>query len=890
MELGCVLDTGAEASLIPSDVFHSQLKTQTGNVDQLGASMNIIGVTGTEIPVEGYVRARVKVEGREAVVGFLVVPQKSSGKRHQEFPVLLGCNALRALLQHNVADGEFQLTQDCLNLPSRSVMEASVFTEASDVSIPAKAVQSVNCTINPLPFGETRDELELWLVEGGKVEGRASLQVVEGCISEGTSMNILLVNTSDDDVTLPSNCKLASATKLERESAVAVQVEADSIKVDIREMLVMTGGGMDENGRPQELSPEGEYQRNSDEQKHCTDNTNSLPAGVCLDGMEPRDAVKVKQLLLDHLTAFSSDEFDLGHCSLIPHEIRVNSHKPIRMPYRRISPNETEEVRELLQDMLNRRVIRRSASPYASPVVLVRKKSGALRLCIDYRQLNDVTLKDSFPLPRIEESLEAMDGAKYFSSLDLSHGYFQVSMHPDSIPLTAFRVPWGLFEFERMPQGLCNSPSTFQRIMEAIFSDMNLNRLILYLDDILVFSKTFEEHLATLKEVFTRLTNHGLKLKGGKCQFFQKEVGHLGHIVGEEGVRVDPEKVEKIAKWPAPKNSSELSSFLGLASYYRRFVPDFAKIAGPLHALTGKRLPRKSGKKKATPGDAKNEGFIWSKEADEAFQALKEKLSSTPVLAYPRFGEEFVLEVDASLKGLGACLSQADDDGHLHPIAYASRGLRGAERRYPDFSSFKIEFLALKWAVVEKFKGYLMGAKCIVFTDNNPLAHLQTAHLGATEQRWAAQLASFNLEIRYRPGKLNRCADALSRYPGMEESEVTPSIQELTIGTTLPVEVTGSGEELSDSAVTPIPCVYPSYSPPELAKMQQEDETLGLVYTSFEAGGSLEMNWRQMTLKLRLGSKNILRSSGKMEYCIASNAVRNKATRDSCSSLAYCDA
>ena len=231
-------------------------------------------------------------------------------------------------------------------------------------------------------------------------------------------------------------------------------------------------------------------------------------------------------------------------------------------------------------------------------------------------------------------------------------------------------------------------------------------------------------------------------------------------------------------------------------------------------------------------GDTK---FRWTEEADKSFQVLKTSLTTTPVLAYPRFGQEFILEVDASLKGLGACLSQTGEDGQLHPIAYASRSLRGAEVKYPDFSSFKIELLALKWAVAEKFKGYLMGSRCIVLTDNNPLAHLQTAQLGATEQRWAAQLAPFNLEIKYRPGRLNRCADALSRYPGKNEEEVKGIISEVTVSTTLPEKVV-SKDEQRDLPPKPIPCVYPSYSPQQLAIMQREDDTLSVLCEHWQSG------------------------------------------------------
>ena len=276
---------------------------------------------------------------------------------------------------------------------------------------------------------------------------------------------------------------------------------------------------------------------------------------------------------------------DVGSCGLIPHDINVIDSTPVNTAYRRVPPHLVDEVKCLLPGLLEKGLIRRSCSNYASAVVLVRKKSGALRLCIDYRQLNAKCLKDAFPLPRIEESLDAMSGACLFSSLDLAHGYFQVTMHPDSVAKTAFRVPWGLYEFVRMPQGLMNSPSTFQRIMELIFGDLNLSELILYLDDVLVFSQTASEQVERLEKVFHRLQAHGLKLNGGKCQFFQTQVAYLGHVVSKEGVAVDPDKIARIRDWPVPTTVAELRSFLGLASYYRRYVDNFSTLAGPLHAL-----------------------------------------------------------------------------------------------------------------------------------------------------------------------------------------------------------------------------------------------------------------------------------------------------------------
>ena len=292
-------------------------------------------------------------------------------------------------------------------------------------------------------------------------------------------------------------------------------------------------------------------------------------------------------------------------------------------------------------------MIRPSTSPYAAQCVLVRKKDNSLRLCVDYRLLNEKTIKDAHPIPRIQDALDSLRGSSYFSSLDLVQGYYQVAVHEDDIHKTAFRVgSRGLYEYLRMPMGLCNSGSSFQRLMEACLGDKNFEELLIYLDDVLVYSSTFTEHLERLESVFKRLRKHGLKLKPKKCFLFKESVKYLGHVVSSKGVETDPDKVEAIASWEVPQNEKDLRSFLGLAGYYRRFVEGFAKIAAPLHDMLGGSTRKKNKKKSQTISKKGTFKEKWNEECTQAFQKLKDKLMTSPILGYPDFSKPFILETD----------------------------------------------------------------------------------------------------------------------------------------------------------------------------------------------------------------------------------------------------
>ena len=414
-----------------------------------------------------------------------------------------------------------------------------------------------------------------------------------------------------------------------------------------------------------------------------------------------------------------------------------------------------DEVKTHLQEMLDLGAIGPSNSPWASAIVLVRKKDGRLRFCIDLRKLNNRMVKDAYSLPRIESILDSLGGAQIFSTLDLKAGYWQVEMAEECKAYTAFTCgPLGFYECDTMPFGATNAPATFQRLMHDCLGELNRNWCIVYLDDIIIFSDTKEEHLKRLEAVFQKLCAAGLKLKPSKCFFFREEIEYLGHVVSGKGISTNPKKIEAVSKWPTPKTVYDVRSFLGFVGYYRRFIKNFSRITKPIREVI-------TGLENQSKRSAKKTYIEWSDAADVAFEHLKAMCVSTPILAYPDYQLPFTLHTDSSTDGLGAVLYQKQD-GKLRVIAYASRSVSKAESNYP---AHKLEFLALKWAVCEKFHEYLYGPKSFeVFTDNNPLTYVLTsAKLDACGQRWVAKLANYNFSIKYRCGVSNTEAGALSR-------------------------------------------------------------------------------------------------------------------------------
>ena len=352
----------------------------------------------------------------------------------------------------------------------------------------------------------------------------------------------------------------------------------------------------------------------------------------------------------------------------------------------------------------------------------MRKKIGEIRLCVNYQKLNSIVVRDAFPLVRIDEALQAVHNCQWFMSFDLAQGYLQMPVEEADIPKTAFRAgSSGLYEFTRMPFGLSNSESIFCHLMEMCLGDQEFVTLLLYLDDSCIFAASVDEMLDCIELVFKWLEDFNLKIKPKKCHFFQCSVIFLGHVLSAEGISANPEKVEKVENWPVPTNPKELQSFLGLASYYCHFIPKFAVVAKCLHQLVGPANHQKTKKNKANSkpiadSQLNRQTFQWTGKHQKAFNLLKACLTSVPVLGYPDFNHLFELEMDASLQGLGAVLSKRDETGTSHVIAFASRSLRPSEQSMCNYSSAKLELLALKWAVTEKFRDYLLGSKFTVYT------------------------------------------------------------------------------------------------------------------------------------------------------------------------------
>ena len=486
--------------------------------------------------------------------------------------------------------------------------------------------------------------------------------------------------------------------------------------------------------------------------------------GSCVSA---REREQVARLLRDYEDVFSKGDQDMGLTDVVEHDIPLEEGTPpVRQPTRRLGPEKEKEVSKQVQDLLGRGLIEPSHSAWSSPVVLVRKKDGSWRFCVDYRRLNSVTIQDAYPLPRIDESLDALSGSRYFSTLDLLSGYWQVPLSESAQEKSAFITRDGLWKWKVLPFGLTSAPATFQRLMEQVLSGLHWKTLLLYLDDIVVIAPDFQTHLHRLEEVFRRLRKANLKLKPTKCSILQTEVKYLGHIVSSAGVATDPDKIAAVVEWPVPRNLHELRAFMGLVGYYRQYVPNFAGLARPLNQLT-----------------VKGAAWRWGVEEQKAFDQLKGSLVRAPILAYPDPAKPYIVDTDASDHNVGAVLSQVQG-GREVVVAYFSKALAPAEKNY---CTTRKELLAVVKAV-KHFRPYLYGRPFRLRTDHASLIWLcKRTEPSSQVARWLEILSEFTYRIEHRPGKKHSNADGMSRRPNdpckqclnIEKRDGGPSRQEV---------------------------------------------------------------------------------------------------------------
>ncbi|GJT73021.1 putative reverse transcriptase domain-containing protein [Tanacetum coccineum] len=421
-----------------------------------------------------------------------------------------------------------------------------------------------------------------------------------------------------------------------------------------------------------------------------------------------------------------------------------------------------KELLEQLQELFDKGFIRPSSLPWGAPVLFVKKKDRSFRMCIDYRELNKLTVKNRYPLLRIDDLFDQLQGSSIYSKIDLRSGYHQLRVREQDIPKTAFRTRYGHYEFQVMPFGLTNAPAVFMDLMNRVCKPYLDKFVIVFIDDILIYSKDKKEHEEHLKAILELLKKEKLYAKFSKCEFWIPKVQFLGHVIDSRGIHVDPAKIESIKDWASPKTPTEIRQFLGLAGYYRRFIEGFSKIAKSMTKLTQKGVK-----------------FDWGEKEENAFQLIKQKLCSAPILALPEGSEDFVVYCDASHKGLGAVLMQREK-----VIAYASRQLKIHEKNYTthDLELGSVVFALKIW------RHYLYGTKCTVFTDHKSLQHiLDQKELNMRQRRWLELLSDYDCDIRYHPGKANVVADALSRKERIEPLRVRALV--MTIGLDLPKQI-----------------------------------------------------------------------------------------------------
>jgi len=677
----CLLDTGSDTTLIPSRLVgrHLIYKTDQRCVAANGSSIPIIGTT----TVSGVIGNKmVKITGLVS---------------DHVLDLMLGADWLQENdITWSFSKGEVYIDGETFKLRSKrsNFCQCRKVVLSENVTVPPRSQMDVTTKAVFEDFHSAED------VYTGNW-GTEALEVKSGLLSARTllpdrldDLPVRLLNTSDNPITLEKDTTISPLVPL---VAASVTVDQPTLVKD-------------------ELS----------EESIIEDLVSVVDPSITEHIKE-----SLKEILQKYSGVFSKGEWDLGWTDTITHSIDTGDHKPFRQPMRRYPPAHLKAIDDHLNDMLHQGVISPASSPWASNIVLAKKKDGTYRCCIDFRQLNNLTKKDAYPLPRTDACFDALSGSCIFSTFDLRSGYHQVAMNEEDSEKTAFITRRGMFKFRTMPFGLSNAVATFQRLMDLVLSGLNLSICLAYLDDIVLFSRTPEEHLQRLELLLQRLKAANLKLKPSECKLMQTEISFLGHIVSKDGISTDPSKIQLIKDWPVPRNIKELRGYLGLTGYYRKFIHNYSQIVTPLNQLLKKNRP-----------------FEWDEQCQASFDDLKEKMQRPPVLTLPNYTDTFVLDTDASGDCIGAVLSQIQD-GQERVVAFAGRALTTNEKNY---CVTRKELLAVVY-FLKYFRQYLLGRSFIIRTDHAALTWLKkTPEPIGQNARWVELLEEYTFQIQHRPG------------------------------------------------------------------------------------------------------------------------------------------
>ena len=818
-----LIDTGSQVSLISQGMYDKYFSYV--DLQPISRVVNIRGITGDTLAYTGFVEIFVRFgsrlsgsnEGRH-VQFFVVRNMEELPKTHGNEFCLIGMNAIEEIwrtceVQQNsllnfVYSGLTNIAQsESKPVGSLKVSERVLLAPNSECEVKCSLRSKLVGMRVPLHIEFQSDILDI-----GDV-------VIEGDLNPFCKLKIPIKNRSDSLVELGKGSVLGIANI----SAIPFRLDDDVLlsadnEFDFRENTISDEHFIQDNHPGMHEEEDDEV---SPDMKLIYDHVASL------DHLTRDDKDALLAIIANNDSTFSKNDYDIGKVKGVKHSYVLSDKIPFKVRQRNLPPRMYAAARDHLNQLLDKGIIRPSISPYSSAPMFLQKPDGRVRMVTDLRYLNNKTVRDCYALPRFDDILPYFSGKKFFSKMDIRSGYYNIEVAEEDKEKTAFGTVFGLYEYNRMVQGAKTSAATFQRCMENILRPMLYEGAIAFLDDVIIYSDTKEEHLKLLDRAFQLMSQAGLKLHPGKCTLMSEEIVYLGHIISKNGVSANPEKLSALTNWKKLATVKDVLSFLGFCGYFRRHIPHFSAIARPLQKLCEgiKYKPKsKFGPPVKQPGLAVSVVDMWTDECQRAREKLIEALTSPPLLVFPDLDKTFIVHTDASGSGLGAVLLQYGDDKLLHPVCYASRGLKNAEKNYPPY---KLEFLALKWAVVDKFNFYLYGGEFKVYTDNNPLTYIhKSLKVDATTQRWLAALGEYDFSIHYKPGNTNIDADILSRLHEEDVEVSTNSISSRTLQEFDPTWIQYVDVSQWDDNVIGTVEVKPEF---DWFKLQSEDSELQLV-------------------------------------------------------------